>query len=128
MLIKKTFQTLFYLIIFSVSVYSQKGYRFEYGVMTGVSNYLGEIGGRDRAARPFIADLKLAKTRWNEGLYMRYKFAKAFTARIAFNYLRIEGDDKLTINKPRKYRNLSFQNDIYDLETTVHWHFYNSDR
>lgn len=129
MFIKKSVKFLVFLLLFTAN-YSigQKGYKFEYGVLAGVSNYLGEIGGRDKKAQPFISDLKLAKTRWNPGIYMRYKFAKTFTARLAFNYLRIEGDDKLTINKPRKYRNLSFTNDIYDLESTVHWHFYNSDR
>jgi hypothetical protein len=116
------------ILFFCFGSVAQKGYRFEYGVLTGVSNYLGEIGGRDKAARPFLADLKLAKTRWDAGVYMRYKFHRIFTTKFAFNYLRIEGDDKLTINPARKYRNLSFRNDIYDLEGTINWHFYNSDR
>jgi hypothetical protein len=116
------------LLLSSPLLQGQKGYKFEFGVMTGVSNYLGEIGGRDKAARPFITDLKLAKTRWNEGVYIRYKVAKAFSTRLSFNYLRIEGDDKLTINPARKYRNLSFRNDIYDLESNISWHYYQSDR
>jgi hypothetical protein len=127
MLIRHTYSILVLAFLSTVAV-AQKGYRFEFGAMTGISNYLGEIGGRDKAARPFITDLKLAKTRWNEGVYMRYKFAKAFSTRISLNYLRIEGDDKLTINPARKYRNLSFRNDIYDLEANISWHFYQSDR
>lgn len=104
---------------------SQKGYRFEIGVATGVSNYLGEMGGRQASARPWLLDLKLAKTRWNETVYMRYKFHPSLAARLSFNYLRISGDDKLSTNPGRRYRNLSFRNDIYDVEATLNWLFYN---
>ncbi len=105
---------------------AQRGYRFEYGVITGVSNYLGEIGGREGKGRPFVMDLKLAKTRWNEGLYMRYRFHPKLAVKLSLNYLRIEGADKLSINPGRKYRNLSFRNDIYDFETTLNWIFFDS--
>jgi hypothetical protein len=115
-------------IIVSSALSAQKGYTWEFGVMTGASNYLGEIGGREKEGRGFIADLKLAKTRWNETVYIRYRFNPKISTRLAFNYLRIEGDDKLTINPARKYRNLSFRNDIYDVESTFHFHFYNSDK
>lgn len=108
----------------SVLVKAQKGYKFEYGIATGVSNYLGEIGGREKAGRPFILDLKLAKTRWNETVYMRYRFHPKLAVKFAFHYLRIEGEDRLSVNPGRKYRNLSFRNDIYDFETTLQWMFF----
>jgi hypothetical protein len=108
--------------------FAQRGYYFEYGVITGVSNYLGEIGGREQTARPFLMDLKLAKTRWNAGAYLRYKFKPKLSTKFAFNYLRIEGNDNLSINPARQFRNLSFRNDIYDIESTLNWHFYASDR
>jgi hypothetical protein len=116
---------LFFLSGFS---YAQRGYNLEFGIASGVSNYLGEIGGREKAARGWLLDMKLAKSRWNETVYMRYKFDPLFAVKVAFNYLRIEGDDKLTINQGRKYRNLSFRNDIYDFETTVQWLFYSSNK
>jgi hypothetical protein len=50
------------------------------------------------------------------------------SARLAAHYLRISGDDKLSFNPGRRYRNLSFRNDIWDLESTLHWHYYNSDK
>ena len=105
---------------------AQKGYKMEFGIATGISNYLGEIGGREKKGRPWILDLKLAKTRWNETVYMRYKFHPMLAVRVALNYLRIEGEDKLSINPGRKYRNLSFRNDIYDLETTLNWLIFDS--
>lgn len=112
----------------STGLYAQKRYDTEYGIITGVSNYLGEIGGRQKEGRPFIADLKLAKTRWNEGVYYKYRFHPMFAAKISLNYLRIEGDDKLSSNPARKFRNLSFRNDIYDAEATLQWLFYSKDR
>lgn len=116
----------FFLISSTFMLKAQKGYKMEFGVMTGVSNYLGEIGGRSKKGRPWILDLKLAKTRWNESIYMRYKFKPNLSARLALNYLRIEGEDRLSTNPGRRYRNLSFRNDIYDLEATAHWLFYDS--
>lgn len=128
MFIDKSFKLIILVILlsFGLNTKSQKRYVLDYGIMTGVSNYLGEIGGREKAARPFIADLKLAKTRWNETAFIRYKFHPQFSVKGAFNYLRIAGDDKLTINQGRKYRNLSFRNDIFDIETTINWIFYDS--
>jgi hypothetical protein len=105
---------------------AQRGYKLEFGIATGLSNYLGDIGGRDKTARPFVYDLKLAKTRWNETVFMRYRFDPLFALKVSFNYLRIEGDDKLSTNPGRRYRNLSFRNDIYDVETTINWLFYSS--
>jgi hypothetical protein len=114
------------LLISSSLFRAQKGYKWEFGVMTGASNYLGEIGGREKKARPWILDLKMAKTRWNESVYMRYKFHPSLSVRLAANYLRIEGADKASLNPGRRYRNLSFRNDIYDFETTLQWQFYDS--
>lgn len=124
--------TRFYILIGAVLLFSapllkaQRGYRMEFGVMTGVSNYLGEIGGREKKGRPFIMDMKLAKTRWNETIYMRYRFHQMLALKLSLNYLRIAGDDKLSVNPGRRYRNLSFRNDIYDFESTLNWLFYDS--
>jgi hypothetical protein len=123
----KHFILVIVLLLVSASLFkAQKGYKLEYGIMTGVSNYLGDIGGREKTARPFLLDLKLAKTRWNETVYMRYKIHKVLSLKLALNYLRIAGDDALSANPARRYRNLSFRNDIYDCETTVNWHFFDS--
>lgn len=110
-----------FLFVLASFVKAQRGYRLEFGVMTGVSNYLGEIGGREKKGRPFIMDVKLAKTRWNESFYFRYRFHQMLAVNVSLNYLRIEGADKLSTNPGRRYRNLSFRNDIYDLEATLQW-------
>ncbi len=98
---------------------------WDYGGGIGVSNYLGDIGGQDKTRRDFVYDMKLAETRWNIGAFVRYKtrvpnvFLKA-----AFDYIRIQGDDKLTTNPARHYRNLNFKNDIFNLSLTGEYVFY----
>lgn len=118
--------TLVFLFCLSSYVKAQKGYKLEFGGLVGFSNYLGEIGGREQEARPFIMDMKLAKTRWAVGAYMRYRFAQSLAVRTSFTYMRVEGEDSETINDARQYRNLSFRNDIYDVEATLDWLFYDS--
>lgn len=116
------------LFFLSTRVSAQKGYKWEWGFMAGPSNYLGEIGGRERTGRPFIMDMKFEKTRWDLGAYLRYRFSSDFSAKLSLHQLRIEGDDKLSANPGRKYRNLSFRNNIWDIESTINWHFYKSDK
>src|SRR5262245_51611411 len=91
------FLRLFVLIMaVAPSVLAQSGYKLEFGVATGASNYLGEIGGREKAARPFLVDMKVSKTRWDETGYIRYRFHPQLIFKAALNYVRIEGDDKLS--------------------------------
>jgi hypothetical protein len=116
------------LAFFVAPVAGQKGYNWEFGILAGPSNYLGDIGGREQSGRPFIMDMKMEKTRWDVGPFVRYRIKPQISAKVALHYLRIAGDDKLSSNPGRKYRNLSFRNDIYDIEGTFNWHFYNSDK
>jgi hypothetical protein len=115
-------------LLLSSPIVAQRGYKLEFGGNTGVSNYLGEIGGKQKNGRPFLLDLKFEKTRWNLGGYVRYKFHPQFAFKGSVNYLRIEGNDALSSNIGRRYRNLSFRNDIFDVESTVQWLFYSSKR
>ena len=117
---------LFIFILTGIS--AQRGYKMEFGGVLGISNYLGEIGGKDEAAKPFIMDMKMAKTRWNPGVFFKYQFHPMIAAKVSFNYLRIEGEDALSTNPGRTYRNLSFRNDIYELNTTFNWLFFNPSR
>ena len=122
---------------------AQSPYYSDMGLLLGVSNYLGDIGGLQKAAQPFLYDLKLAKTKWATGFYFKTLVAKSkdkqgrrtnaysqgvqsLWFRTNFQYLRIEGDDKLSTNPGRMYRNLNFRNDIYSLETVFDYYFYTS--
>lgn len=118
---KKVLLSVFFVFTIS-SAFSQ--WLWDYGVSAGVSNYLGDIGGREKTRRDFVADIKMAKTRWNFGGFVRYKFRPAISLKLALDYLRIEGDDKLSTNPGRRYRNLNFRNDMFDLALTGEVFFY----
>jgi hypothetical protein len=91
---------------------------WDYGFSLGASNYLGDIGGKEQTRRDFVADMKFAKTRWNIGGFARYKVHDRLSIKLALDYLRIEGDDKLSNNPGRNARNLNFRNDMFDLAAT----------
>jgi hypothetical protein len=111
--LKKLFliYVLFILSLFPLSAQ----YFLEYGGSLGVANYLGDIGGNDGTRKDFVSDMKLAKTRQALNGYVRYKIKRYIFLKSELNYLRIAGDDKLTTNVDRNARNLSFVNDMIDL-------------
>jgi len=108
--------------VFSASMKSQ--WLWDYGVAVGATAYLGDIGGKDKARTNFISDIQLAKTRYNIGGFARYKWRPKLSLKIALDYIRIEGDDKLSTNLGRKYRNFNFRNNMFDLGLTGEFFFY----
>jgi hypothetical protein len=116
----------FYILLaFTVITFSSKAqWLWDYGMSLGTSNYLGDIGGKEKTRRDFIADVKLAKTRWNVGGFVRYKWRPRLSLKAAIDYIRIEGDDKLSSNPGRRFRNFNFRNDMVDLSMTGEFFFY----
>lgn len=112
------------MVLFFTVTSASAQYLWDYGVNVGVSNYLGDIGGKEKTRRDFVADMKLAKTRWNFGGFARYKWKPKVSLKLALDYLRLEGDDKLSTNPARHYRNLNFRNDMFDLAFTGEYFFY----
>ncbi len=110
-------------ILFTTTV-TKAQWLWDYGFALGVSNYLGDIGGKEKTRRDFVADMKMAKTRWNVGGFVRYKVHQKLSVKLALDYLRIEGDDKLSSNPARNARNLNLKNDIFDLAVTGQVFFY----
>ncbi len=107
-----------------VCTLSKAQWLWDYGGTLGVSNYLGDIGGKEGTRKDFAADLKMASTRLNVGGFARYKLRRKISVKAALDYLRIQGDDKLSANKARNARNLSFRNDIIDLGFTGEYFFF----
>lgn len=116
---------IFLLLFVTIITFSAKAqWLWDYGINVGVSNYLGDIGGKEKTRRDFVADMKLAKTRWNVGGFARYKVHQKVSLKLGAEYLRIEGDDKLSTNPARNARNLNFRNDMVTLELTGQVFFY----
>lgn len=82
----------------------------------GVSQFLGDLGGRDREGTQLSpSDIEFAKTRPAISIGYRRKFHKNFNVSGAFNYLHVAGDDKLTNELYRNNRNLNFKSNIFEL-------------
>lgn len=106
-------------------------YNVDYGVKLGVSNYIGDLGGYNTSAQPFVLDMKMQETRWSLGSYIRYRFGKSYTGKnpwsieAQINWVRIDGADSLTKNYlPRRLRNLNFRNNIVQFNLMMDWIFW----
>lgn len=90
-------------------------YNLDFGVKLGGSNYLGDIGGKDQTRRNFILDMKLQETNLVIGGYARYKINGTFGVQGTINFGKVSGDDQLSTNPGRHYRNLRFKNNILEI-------------
>lgn len=93
-----------------------KKYRKEVIIQAGVSEFLGDLGGRNEIGKDYSpVDMEFSLTRPAVSLAYRYKFAKNFNVHSSFNYLLVAGDDKLTTETFRSNRNLNFKSNIFEL-------------
>ena len=109
--------------------YSQ--YNLDYGGLLGVSNYLGEIGGTKKPGqgepgKPFIADMRLDQTKFAVGGWIRYKVHPLVSVKANLAFIRIGAADSTSDYLNRRTRNLSFRNDIYELNTQLEYNFYSA--
>ncbi|PJJ48712.1 DUF6089 family protein [Hymenobacter chitinivorans] len=86
------------------------------GVSINAMNYFGDI-----VPKASIPSLRFAATRPNIGVNFTHRFAPRISARVAFAYGRITGDDEKAADKTdpdarfRYHRNMNFRNDILEL-------------
>jgi hypothetical protein len=91
-----------------------KKHRHELNIGLGVSNFLGEVGGRDRVGTNFIWDLEFSKTNFAAQFNYQYYMGERIALRTSFTYGKVSGDDALTAEPFRHNRNLSFQSTILE--------------
>jgi hypothetical protein len=115
---------IFLLLILSVVRPSYGQYLWDFGVGAGASNYLGDIGGYDKNRRNFIADLKIQKTRFDLSGFARYRIMSKISLKAEGGLIRLQGDDKTAIITGRANRNANFRNDLYFLDLTAEYFFY----
>lgn len=99
-------------------------YSWDFGGGLGGANYLGEIGGNEKARREFVNDIKMSQTRPAITGFARYRFSPTVLFKGSLTGFRIQGADKLSTNPGRVGRNLNFRNDILELATTTEINFY----
>jgi hypothetical protein len=115
-----------FVLLTTIPVLGFSQYYWDYGVKLGMANYVGEMGGMQGTARPWLLDMKLQETRWNPGVYLRYKIRAPFSIEADLDYIRIQGADSLSTNPARRERNLNFRDDIIDLSVKGLWTFYDN--
>ena len=98
-------------------------YNWDIGIKAGASNYLGEIGGKEKTRRNFILDLKLKSTSFIVGGFVRYKFNDQWSLNNSLSIAQIRGDDAQSTNPARVWRNLRFKNNIIELTTRGEYNF-----
>lgn len=101
-----------------------KTHRQEIEFGFGVSNFLGELGGRNQIGSPFVWDLELSKTRPAASFGYRYYIARKMAFRGRLTYGVLAGNDNLTTEPFRQNRNLSFKSDIYEASLVFELHLY----
>ena len=114
---KKALFTLLAVIILlpeSSNAQRWKRQRYEFSAGIGISNFLGELGGANQIGTHYFKDLEWSQTRLALAVGLRYKLSNYFALKSHLTYGRVSGDDKLTKEFFRNYRNLSFFSDIYE--------------
>lgn len=91
-----------------------KTHRQELSVGLGVTNFLGELGGRNQIGSPFVWDLEMSQTKPALSLGYRYYVAKIMAVRFSGTYGVLAGNDNLTKEPFRENRNLSFTSTVIE--------------
>lgn len=97
--------------------------RGELNIGLGASNFLGELGGANQVGTHFFKDFEFSQTKPAFSIGYRYKLSRTIAINPHFTYARVSGDDKLTEEFFRNYRNLSFTSPIYELNANLEFAF-----
>jgi len=103
---------LFFSLIAGAQRWKYERYEFSFGV--GISNFLGELGGANQIGTHYFQDYEFSETKIATAIGIRYKLSRYFALKTHFSYGQIGGDDKLTKEYFRNYRNLNFTSDIWE--------------
>lgn len=91
-----------------------KAYRYEISFGLGASNFLGDLGGANQIGTNYLKDLELSQTRFAASVGLRYKLSEYFALKGNLTYGQVSGEDALTEEFFRNYRNLSFKSIILE--------------
>jgi hypothetical protein len=85
----------------------------------GATNFLGELGGADQIGTNGFKDLEFSVTKFAAVFGYRYKLSPSFALNTHLSYGQVAGNDNLTKEFFRNYRNLSFKSHIYEFNTNM---------
>lgn len=101
-----------------------KTHRNEITAGLGISNFLGELGGRNQIGAPFIWDLELSQTKPALSIGHRYFVGQKMAVRTNLTYGVLAGNDNLTTETFRQNRNLNFKSDLFELQMVYEFHLF----
>lgn len=99
-----------------------KATRTEFMIGAGPSNFLGDLGGQDDVAQPFVFDLEPTLTRYSVSAGVRYFVREYHAVRGYLSFAEVRGDDALTSYPNRRFRNLNFKSPIVELAAIYEFH------
>ncbi len=108
-------------LTFSQSSSRWKRMRYEVFYGLGATNFLGELGGANREGTNFVRDLEFAMTRPLFSLGVRYRITETIATKTMLSYGWLRGDDKLTNETYRHYRNLAFRSPIAEFSNQIEY-------
>ena len=105
---------------------SWKTSRKEIFLGSGVTNLLGDIGGSNKAGTTFgPRDIDLNAIRVAGHLGYRYRLSSFLATSTTFQYVNLYGDDGLTQQPYRRYRNINIRTHLFELSQRLEfilWH------
>lgn len=97
--------------------------KFELLGGTGITQFLGDVGGADDVGSNFLADWDFNSLRPNFYVGFRYRYNEFLASRIHLTYSILKGSDQYTDEITRKTRNLSFRSPLIEWGTTLEFYF-----
>jgi uncharacterized protein DUF6089 len=95
--------------------------RYELIGATGVTNFMGELGGSDKEGSDYFRDFEVSSSRPLLHIGMRYKILEPLAVRAGISYGWLHGDDAKTENIYRKDRNIHFRSPIVEFATQLEY-------
>ena len=95
--------------------------RYEAIAATGVTSFMGELGGSDKDGSDYFRDFEISSSRPLLSVGMRYKIFEPLAVRAGLSYGLLHGDDKKTENIYRNPRNLHFRSPIIEFATQLEY-------
>jgi hypothetical protein len=100
-----------------------KAMRAEVHFGIGATNFLGELGGANQIGTHAFKDFEFSQTRLAISAGYRYKLNSGLAVNTSLSYGQVAGNDNLTTEFFRNYRNLSFKSDIYEFDSHLEFSF-----
>lgn len=97
----------------TLKVMEQRKTSVEWGIMSGVTNYFGDLSTND-----FNRD----EINYVYGLRFRYNFKKRLSARGLLDIGQLSGNDRYSENPLKRRRNLNFRSPLYSLSGQLEYH------